>query len=225
MNNIWATLNTVKSQFESMLYATGSVIYDPSFQEFNYDGWSNRVWKSCLYRKAHIAVIDAMDSKGIWLMHCCVFPRTTNPAPIYGFDVFASKTKIAGCFIDFSPTSDCNHQMLRWFSDQVQKLSWSNVRSIPEWGLPIFSSGIVTAANIRDPAEAQQIVDFAPASLKYYLDHINLTKGQVEDSGEYQNLYSRQQKMNPNITKMIEALGFSREVADCFIDQCLFPEL
>ena len=51
-------------------------------------------------RRAHIDVVDARESKGLWMMHVCVFPVIQNDGPIYGFDAppnaLTSQSKING---------------------------------------------------------------------------------------------------------------------------------
>lgn len=47
---------------------------------FNQPGWVNRVWTSDAYRRAHVDVVDARETKGLWMMHCCIFPHIHNPA-------------------------------------------------------------------------------------------------------------------------------------------------
>ena len=41
-------------------------------------------------------VVDARESKGLWMMHVCIFPNLDNNGPIYGFDVIAGKNKMTG---------------------------------------------------------------------------------------------------------------------------------
>ena len=75
---------TIEEYFESKFYATGSIINEPGMDRFNQPGWVNKVWQSSIYRRAHIDVVDARETKGLWMMHCCIFPYTHNPAPIFG---------------------------------------------------------------------------------------------------------------------------------------------
>ena len=76
----------------------------PGLAHFNSDTWVNRVWRNDHVRRAHIDVVDARESKGLWMMHVCVFPVIQNDGPIYGFDVIAGKNKMTGAFHDFSPS-------------------------------------------------------------------------------------------------------------------------
>ena len=103
MSNVWDTLIGIEQYLEYKFYATGNIIHEPAMERFNQPGWVNKVWVGSRYRRAHIDVVDARETKGLWMMHCCVFPHLHNPAPIFGFDVVAGKNKITGCFHDFSP--------------------------------------------------------------------------------------------------------------------------
>ena len=41
-------------------------------EHFNNDLWINRVWENKDVRRAHIDVVDARETKGLWMMHVCV---------------------------------------------------------------------------------------------------------------------------------------------------------
>jgi hypothetical protein len=114
MSNVWDTLQGIATYFEIAFERTGDPIEEPGMERFNQPGWVNRVYTSNLYRRAHIDIVDARDSKGLWMMHCCIFPHTHNPAPIFGFDVIAGKSKITGCFYDYSAAGDNEHPMLEF---------------------------------------------------------------------------------------------------------------
>ena len=94
MNKLLCTLTDIQQLFTNNFNESGSEISDPFSIKFSKPGWSNITWESQSYRKAHVNIIDAMDSRGLWMMHCCIYPHYNNPAPIFGFDVFAGKNKI-----------------------------------------------------------------------------------------------------------------------------------
>jgi len=106
---------------------------------FNQPGWINRVWQNSDYRRAHIDVVDARNTKGLWMMHCCVFPQLHNTAPIFGLDVIAGKSKITGFFHDYSKSVEEDHPMIQGFAHVVQQLEWHKQRELPEWAQAIFS--------------------------------------------------------------------------------------
>lgn len=225
-SNVWQTLIKVESYFESKFYETGSLVFEPGMDRFNQPGWINKVWASSVYRRAHIDVVDARDTKGLWMMHCCVFPHLHNPAPIFGFDVIAGKNKITGCFYDFSPIAE-SHPMLEWFGHEVSKLEWRKERPLPEWAQRIFSKNMIAAGNVQEDSELEQIFDIAKLGLDTYLE----TVGESNNSSDKQfvldkqNYYCENQKQNPHTPKVMASLGLNEDDVRCFIQDCLFPEL
>jgi phycocyanobilin:ferredoxin oxidoreductase len=192
---------------------------------FNQPGWINRVWSSPLYRRAHVDVVDARDSKGLWMMHCCIFPHVHNPAPIYGFDVVAGKNKITGCFHDYSPAGDHFHPMIEWFSTEVAKLEWRKPRALPDWAQRIFTEHMVAAGNVSDETELAQITQMAQTTLAHYLGTVGETNNTVLDTTSFQNYYCDNQKQNPHTPRVMASLGLNEADVHAFIQDCLFPDL
>ena len=192
---------------------------------FNQPGWVNRVWTSGAYRRAHVDVVDARESKGLWMMHCCIFPHIHNPAPIYGFDVIAGKNKITGCFHDYSKAGDAEHPMMEWFADEAQKLEWNRTRKLPDWAERIFSPSMVAAGNVQDEQELEQIFAMAKTTLAHYLETVSETNNTANDTTEAQNYYCENQKQNPHTPRVMVSLGLSEEDVRHFIQECLFPEI
>jgi phycocyanobilin:ferredoxin oxidoreductase len=192
---------------------------------FNQPGWVNRVWSSDSYRRAHVDVVDARETKGLWMMHCCIFPHTHNPAPIYGFDVIAGKNKITGCFHDYSAAGDKEHPMMDWFAGEVAKLEWRRERALPEWATNIFSKSMVAAGNVQDEAELEQITNLAKTTVEHYLSTVAETNNTAQDTTEAQNYYAQNQKCNPHTPRVMVSLGLSEEDVQHFIQECLFPEI
>ena len=225
MSNVWDTLIKIEQLLESKFYATGSIIHEPGMDRFNQPGWVNKVWASSRYRRAHIDVVDARETKGLWMMHCCVFPHLDNPAPIFGFDVIAGKNKITGCFIDYSPAGDINHPMIEYFADETGRYEWNKKRKLPDWAERIFSSGMVAAGNVSDEEELKQLTSLAHILVNHYLECIDETAGQAVNTKDVQNYYAQNQKQNPHTPKVMTSLGLSEEDVKIFIQECLFPEL
>jgi len=224
-SNVWETLIQVQKYFESKFYETGSIIHEPGMDRFNQPGWVNKVWASSIYRRAHIDVVDARDSKGLWMMHCCIFPHLHNPAPIFGFDVIAGKNKITGCFYDYSPSADREHPMLDWFADEAQKLEWNKTRKLPDWAERIFSGSMVAAGNVSEEHELAQIFTIAQQGVDHYLASVGETNKTAVSCLEAQNYYCQNQKQNPHTPKVMVSLGLSEEDVRVFIQDCLFPEI
>jgi len=225
MSKVWDTLISIEQYFEQRFYATGSIIHEPGMDRFNQPGWVNKVWASSQYRRAHIDVVDARETKGLWMMHCCIFPHLHNPAPIFGFDVIAGKNKITGCFYDYSPSADREHPMLEWFADEAQQLQWNKTRKLPDWAERIFSGSMVAAGNVREEAELEQIFAIAKKGVDHYLDTVGETNKTAVSCLDAQNYYYQNQKCNPHTPKVMTSLGLNEEDVRVFIQDCLFPEI
>jgi len=225
MSDVWTTLIEIENYFESKFYATGSIIEEPGMHRFNQPGWVNKVWASSQYRRAHIDVVDARETKGLWMMHCCVFPHLHNPAPIFGFDVVAGKNKITGCFHDFSPAGDVNHPLIDWFMEESEKLTWNKKRALPDWAERIFTKHMIAAGNVSEEDELAQILAMARKNLDCYLDEVGLSNNTVDNTKDAQNYYAQNQKMNPHTPKVMASLGLNEEDVRMFIQECLFPEM
>ena len=224
-SNVWNTLVEVQGYFEEAFSRTGKEVNESGMDRFNQPGWVNRVWSGDLYRRAHIDVVDARETKGLWMMHCCVFPHLHNPAPIFGFDVVAGKNKITGCFYGYSPAGDSEHPMLDWFADEAQKLEWNKTRKLPEWAERIFSTSMIAAGNVSKEEELEQIFAMARYGVDHYLSAVGETNNTAVSTKEAQNYYAQNQKMNPHTPKVMVSLGLSEDDVQHFIHECLFPEI
>lgn len=225
MSKVWDTLIEVQHLLEESFDKTGTEVFEPGMDRFNQPGWVNRVWRSDSYRRAHVDVVDARESKGLWMMHCCIFPHLHNPAPIFGFDVVAGKNKITGCFHDYSAAGDKEHPMMDWFAGEVAKLEWRRERALPEWATNIFSKSMVAAGNVQDEEELAQIITMAKTTLAHYLDTVAETNNTTLDTTEAQNWYAFNQKQNPHTPRVMVSLGLSEEDVQVFIQDCLFPDI
>lgn len=225
MSNVWDTLIEIQHLLEDSFNKTGTEVFEPGMEKFNQPGWVNRVWTSNSYRRAHVDVVDARLTKGLWMMHCCIFPHTHNPAPIFGFDVIAGKNKITGCFYDYSAAGDPEHPMLDWFAEEAQQLEWVKTRKLPDWAERIFSSNMIAAANVSKEEELDQIVNMVKQGIAHYLSTVSETNNTANDTTFAQNYYCENQKMNPHTPKVMVSLGLSEEDVKVFIQNCLFPEI
>lgn len=226
-SKVWDTLIDIEKRLEAAFYATGSIIEEPGMHRFNQPGWINKVWISSRYRRAHIDVVDARATKGLWMMHCCVFPHLDNPAPIFGFDVIAGKNKMTGCFIDYSPASEPTHPMIEYFGEEVSRYDWNKPRTLPDWAQRIFSPHMVAAGNVSDEQEIAQIGKLADILVKHYVENVDATKGtgSINAIMDAQNYYAQNQKQNPHTPKVMTSLGLNEDDVRAFIQECLFPEI
>jgi phycocyanobilin:ferredoxin oxidoreductase len=225
MSQVWDTLVEIQHLLEDNFSRTGQEVNEHGMERFNQPGWVNRVWTSDRYRRAHIDVVDARESKGLWMMHCCIFPHTHNPAPIFGFDVIAGKNKITGCFIDYSPTGDRDHPMIEYFAEEVGQYDWNKPRKLPEWAERIFSPYMIAAGNVSDETELAQITSLAEILVNHYTECVGETNNTSESTKDQQNYYAQNQKQNPHTPKVMVSLGLSEEDVQMFIQECLFPEI
>lgn len=207
--------------------ATGTEIQEPGMDRFNQPGWLNRVWTSEDYRRAHIDVVDVRDSKGLWMMHCCVFPHLDSDAPIFGLDVIAGARKITGYFHDYSPTTNPANDMIESFGDEVAKLEWRKPRELPEWAQAIFTEHMVAAGNVSSEDELQQLLELSFESIDSYLGDVGEFKNttDIEQGKAAQNRYAYYQKQNPHTPRTMTSLGLDEDDVRVFVQECLFPDI
>ena len=222
---VWDTLIDIQHMLEESFDRTGTEIQEPGMDRFNQPGWVNRVWTSPAYRRAHVDVVDARETKGLWMMHCCIFPHLHNPAPIYGFDVVAGRNKITGCFHDFSPAGDEDHPLIEWFAETNRDLQWKKVRKLPEWAERIFTGSMIAASNVQQQEELDQIFSMVRKTTAHYLSAVAETNNTAANTKEAQNYYAFNQKQNPHTPKVMASLGLDEEAVAVFIQECLFPDI
>lgn len=225
MSQIWSTLIEIQDLFVDHFSKTGLEINEPGMERFNQPEWVNRVWTGTFYRRAHVDVVDARETKGLWMMHCCIFPHIHNPAPIFGFDVIAGKNKITGCFIDYSPTANREHHMIDYFADEVGRYEWIRKRELPDWAQRIFSPHMVAAGNVSKEEELAQITSLTHILVNHYLETVGETNNKVTDTTFEQNFYAQNQKQNPHTPRVMTSLGLDEDDVRVFIQDCLFPEI
>jgi len=173
-------------------------------------GWVNHRWKSQLFRMAHLEIFN-QDRFAV--VHCCIFPHTYDPRPIFGFDVIAGESKVTGVFMDLSPT--VNH------SDPFTTLQLEKPRDRPEWG-DIFSPHWIACR--PNQAEMLAISDEAVAVLGRYLEQLSTHEmtPRYEDVINAQNHYCLQQRRNEHTLRAIKNL-LGDDLAREFVETVLFP--
>jgi phycocyanobilin:ferredoxin oxidoreductase len=224
-SKVWDTLIEVQNLFIDQFTKTGTEQFEPGMDRFNQPGWINRVWASKDYRRAHVDVVDARETKGLWMMHCCIFPHIHNDAPIFGFDVIAGRNKITGCFYDYSSAGNKEHDMMEWFAGESNRLEWNRTRKLPDWAERIFSPSMIAAGNVSNQEELDQIIAMAKEGIQHYLSTVGETNNTANSTIQAQNFYCENQKQNPHTPKVMVSLGLSEEDVKVFIHECLFPEI
>jgi hypothetical protein len=70
MSEVWDRLISIQNTLIERFNNSGEEIFEQGMERFNKPGWINRCWSSDTYRRAHIDVVDARDTKSLWMMHC-----------------------------------------------------------------------------------------------------------------------------------------------------------
>jgi phycocyanobilin:ferredoxin oxidoreductase len=226
---IWNKLIECQNEIIRTFDEYATEIQEEGLDAFNQpdNGWINRVWANDSVRRAHIDVVDARDSKGLWMMHVCVFPVLNNDGPVYGFDVIAGKNKMTGAFHDFSPTVNEDHDMIQGYYDAVADFIPKKQRELPQWAKNIFTEKMVAAGNVNTEEEAVAIVQLALDNLRAYFDEIGNYNGYGETPmvAAAQNYYCHNQQQNPHTPRTMKSLGLPEEQVDIFCRDMLFPKI
>ena len=222
---IWERLIKCKDEIIEVLDKHLVEYNEPGMERFNRPGWTNRTWSSMSVRRAHVDVVDARETKGLWMAHVCLFPMLENGGPIYGFDIIAGKKKVTGAFHDFSPLLQQEHPLTKWFIEENKWFKPSKERELPEWAKAIFSGGMIAAGNVQEERELNQICTLAVSNLNAYIDKIGQfnTDSKREDVIRAQNYYCENQQKNPHTPRVMQSLGLPDEVIKLFCADNLFP--
>ena len=224
---IWDRLIKLEKEIIKVLDTHLVEYKEPGMDRFNKPGWTNRTWSNMSIRRAHVDVVDARETKGLWMAHICLFPMKKNGGPIYGFDIIAGKSKITGAFHDFSPLLKKEHPLTRWFIEENKWFKPSKVRELPDWARAIFSEGMIAAGNVREEKELEHICTLALSNLNAYIDkigHYNSDSNE-EDVIRAQNFYCENQQKNPHTPKTMQSLGLPEEDIKLFCADNLFPTI
>jgi len=225
---IWDKLVDCQNKIIGMFDHFAEEFEEPGLDYFNReDGtWINRVWKNESIRRAHIDVVDARSSKGLWMMHVCCFPNVNNDGPIYGFDVIAGKNKITGAFHDLSPSSNLDHEMIEDYYESVRDFIPKKARELPDWAKNIFTDKMLAASNVKLD-EVDTIIDIALSNLNNYmlvLKNYN-GAGNVDEVKASQDYYCHNQQQNPHTPNVMKSLGLDEADVEKFCTDMLFPKL
>ena len=228
MSIIWDRLIECKDEIINIFEERATEFDEPGLAHFNNDLWINRVWRNDHVRRAHIDVVDARDTKGLWMMHVCVFPVLNNDGPIYGFDVIAGKNKMTGAFHDFSASSGgIDHPMIEGYKEAVADFIPKKQRQLPEWATNIFTDKMLAAGNVNTEEEAVAIIELAQNNLRAYFDEIGEFTGNADvvATTSAQNYYCHNQQQNPHTPRTMKSLGLDEADVDRFCTDMLFPKI
>ena len=222
---IWERLIKLEEEIIGVLNKHLTEYNEPGMDRFNKPGWTNRTWSNMSIRRAHVDVVDARETKGLWMAHICLFPMLENGGPIYGFDIIAGKKKVTGAFHDFSPLLQKEHPLTRWFIEENKWFKPSKERELPDWAKAIFSGGMIAAGNVQEERELNQICTLAVSNLNAYIDKIGdfNSDSKKEDVIRAQNYYCENQQKNPHTPRVMQTLGLPEEDIKLFCADNLFP--
>lgn len=230
MSIIWNRLTQCQNDILDIFQTYCEEYQEPGMHRFNQpnNGWINRVFKNEFIRRAHIDVVDARNSKGLWMMHVTVFPTLDNNAPIFGFDVIAGRNKMTGAFLDYSAsTGGLTHPMYLGYADSVANFVPQKPRELPTWAKNIFSPSMVAAGNVNTDEEAVTIINLALHNLRSYFEDVGsfINTSKEEDTKKAHNWYAHNQQQNPHTPKVMLSLGLPEEDVELFCRDALFPTL
>lgn len=229
MSIIWDKLIDCQDKIIKIFDEQAIEIHEDGLDYFNRPdgGWINRVWSNDSIRRAHIDIVDARESKRLWMMHVCIFPQLHNPAPIYGFDIIAGENKITGAFHDFSPSVDPDHDMIKDYYKSVEHFVPNKQRELPEWAKNIFTKKMLAAGNVRAENEVTEIIRIAIDNMYTYFEQVGLydKKGDPMSITKCQDYYCHSQQQNPHTANVMKSLGLPEKDVDRFCTDMLFPKL
>ena len=229
MSIIWDKLIDCQDKIIKIFDEQAIEIHEDGLDYFNRPdgGWINRVWSNDSIRRAHIDIVDARESKRLWMMHVCIFPQLHNPAPIYGFDIIAGENKITGAFHDFSPSVDPDHDMIKDYYKSVEHFVPNKQRELPEWAKNIFTKKMLAAGNVRAENEVTEIIRIAIDNMYTYFEQVGLydKKGDPMSIAKCQDYYCHNQQQNPHTANVMKSLGLPEKDVDRFCTDMLFPKL
>lgn len=229
MSVIWEKLIDCKDEIIRTFDSYATEVQEEGLDAFNQpdNGWINRVWANKDVRRAHIDVVDARDTKGLWMMHVCCFPSLNNDAPIYGFDVIAGKNKMTGAFHDFSPSATLDHPMIDGYKESVEEFIPKKQRELPEWARNIFTDKMLAAGNVNTEEEAVAIINIALDNLKAWFEEVPEFSGFGDTTlvTAAQNYYCHNQQQNPHTPAVMKSLGLPEADVDLFCTELLFPKI
>jgi len=229
MSFIWEKLIDCKDEILNIFDEYAEEIEEKGLEKFNQpnNGWINRVWANDSVRRAHIDVVDARESKGLWMMHVCCFPQLNNDAPIYGFDVIAGKNKMTGAFHDFSPSATIDHPMIDGYKESVEDFIPKKQRELPEWARNIFTNKMLAAGNVKTEEEAVAIIQIALDNLRAWFQEVPQFDGFGDSTlvETAQNYYCHNQQQNPHTANVMKSLGLPEEDVEVFCRDMLFPKI
>lgn len=203
---------------QSLFLSLFSEAFNAKHSEFDSELIRDFSFYSSKFDRGHLSIVDARETKNLFLLHCTIMPFVNDPSPIFGFDIISGPKKVSGAFHDFSPIGQSDLNTI--FKDKTDGLEWNKRRLLPDWAKPIFSENIVAIGAVG-PEELSKFIAVGLDTLNCYLKYV----GTVSDKSyiEQQNLYCTQQRKNEATLRTLVALGLTEDQARTFVNETLFP--
>jgi phycocyanobilin:ferredoxin oxidoreductase len=181
--------------------------------------WNNTLLASPTFRRAHVETFVVTERLSV--LHVCVFPHLTDPAPIFGFDMVAGPARVTGIFLDLSPvTTPPQQPSLRQAVGGSALDSFTVPRTLPEWG-DIFSPDVL-AIRPTDLTEVERAIALGLAALEAMLDACGRRSFAPDPIAAGQARYASGQRRNDHTWRMLASF-IGPTPARHFIDEVLFP--
>lgn len=182
--------------------------------------WRNTVVAMPALRRLHVEFFAIPDE--IAVLHVCAFPHLDQALPIFGFDVIAGQDRATGCFLDLSPTVPEADALITAWGDSVDAMrpALGASRILPEW-TAIFSPRVV-AVRPADADAFQAGLDLGRQALGRVTAATPAPRCDSTAMAAAQTRYIDGQRRNDRTRRML-ATCIGPELADAFIDECLFP--
>jgi len=171
----------------------------------------------------NISIIDMRESKKMWMMHMACYSNISFPMPVYGFDGVCGKSKVTGCFHDFSPTVDnvSSATCTSKFKEQTSRFVPKRNRELPQWAKEIFSENMVIAGATDDPYEIDALVHMGKENLFTWLNTVHQAPPCAESAEvlkytEALSKYCTNQLANTNSKNVMIALGLEEDYVNQF---------
>ena len=173
-------------------------------------GWFNAVWKGGPFRRAHL---ERLVTPKTDIIHCVVFPRRDDPAPVFGFDTITLSGKNTGLFVDMTPMTTAPY---RWWPMPEME---GEHRPLPDWA-EFFSDDVIAVR----PTDMD--VWSGAAQIRQYLRKLGAYVPEAQEKIEAaQQDYTENQRQNPKTRKMLASILDSDDKAREFIHTVLWPDV
>ena len=185
----------------------------------------NRCYQTPQFRKLHLEL--AQVGKGLDILHCVMFPRSSYVLPMFGTDLVGNdRTGISAAIVDLSPTNP-DRVLTESYQNSLAALpplTFSQVRSVPEWG-DIFSNYclfIRPADAMEESAFLERLTHYLTLHCQQAIEAEPLSTPEAEAQNlAGQRYYCQKQQQNDKTRRVLEK-AFGEAWAERYMTQMLF---